>query len=409
MKEAEPQNWSLDTLFVHGGEYIRPMHQAGAPTIQPIYTSTTYMHSDTERLDQAFDENAEGAQSFVYARHGNPNTYALEHVLAKAEGGVGAVVTSSGMAAIQGALMAAGLTSGAKILVAQDIYGATTSLLRTVFAPVGVTVVSKDLCCEKAGDIIREEEPDVVLIETLSNPLVKVTDLDAISAAAREVGATTIVDSTFSTPYLIQPLAHGFDVVVHSVTKYISGHGDCTAGVIISNKNTFVQQMRSYSTLLGALLGPFESYLAMRGLKTLALRMERHCANALHVAQFLQEHAAIEKVHYPGLASHPQHDLASRILKKGLYGGLLSFELKKQSKEAAFRFMDELRLCLPATTLGDIHSEVSYPLISSHRGLTVAERQRYGITEGCIRLSVGIEDVEDIIDDLDQALNASLK
>ncbi len=406
MKEAEPQNWALDTLFVHGGEYMRPMHKTGAPTVQPIYTSTTYLHTDTERLDQAFDENAEGAQSFVYARQGNPNTHALEHVLAKAEGGVGAVVMSSGMAAIQGTLVAAGLTTGTKILVAQDLYGATASLLRTVFAPSGVNVVFKDLCGPNAGEIIREEEPDVVLVETISNPLVKVIDLDAISAATREVGALSIVDSTFSTPYLIQPLAHGFDVVVHSATKYISGHGDSTAGVAISSKNSFLQQMRSYAALLGATLGPFESYLVMRGLKTLALRMERHCANALHVARFLSEHPAVERVHYPGLECHPQHQLASRALKKGMYGGLLAFELKVQSKKAAYNFMDELRLCLPVTTLGDVHSQVSYPVISSHRGLTLEERQKYGITEGCIRLSVGIEDVDDIIEDLNQALNA---
>lgn len=406
MKKAEPQNWALDTLFVHGGEYIRPMHQVGAPTIQPIYTSTTYLHADTARLDQAFDENAEGAQSFVYARHGNPNTHALEHVLAQAEGGTGAVVTGSGMAAIQGALVAAGLTPGTKILVAQDLYGATASLLRTVFAPGGVHVVFKDLCGPQAGEIIRAEEPDVVLVETVSNPLVKVIDMDAISAAAREVGALSLIDSTFSTPYLVQPLAHGFDVVIHSATKYISGHGDSTAGVVISSKNSFLQQMRSCSLLLGAMLGPFESYLVMRGLKTLALRMERHCSNALQVARFLSEHSAIERVHYPGLECHPQHQLANCVMKKGLYGGLLAFELKAQSKEAACRFMDKLSLCLPITTLGDIHSQVSYPAISSHRNLTPKERQSYGITEGCLRLSVGIEDANDIIQDLDQALHA---
>lgn len=404
MKEAETQNWSLDTLFVHGGEYIRPMHQTGAPTIQPIYTSTTYLHSDTERLDQAFDENAAEAPAFVYARQGNPNAHALERVLGKAEGGVGAVVMGSGMAAIQGTLMATGLTTGTKVLVAQDLYGSTISLLRTVFAPLGVSLVFKDLCCPNAGEIIREEEPDVVLVESISNPLVKVIDLDAISAAAREVGATTIIDSTFSTPYLVQPLAHGFDIVVHSATKYISGHGDSTAGVAITSKNSLLQQLRSYSVLLGAMLGPFESYLTMRGLKTLALRMERHCANALQVARFLSEHQAVERVHYPGLESHPQHELASKLFRKGLYGGLLSFELKQQCKEAAARFMDELRLCLPVTTLGDIHSQVSSPAISSHRTLSVEERQRYGITDSCIRLSVGIEDAQDIIADLDQAL-----
>ncbi|HXR66221.1 MAG TPA: PLP-dependent aspartate aminotransferase family protein [Ktedonobacteraceae bacterium] len=408
MKEAETQNWSLDTLFVHGGEYIRPSNETGAPTIQPIYTSTTFLHGDTEQLDQAFDKNAAGEQAFVYARQGNPNAHALEHVLSMAEGGVGAVVMGSGMAAIQGTLMATGLTAGAKILVAQDLYGATASLLRTVFAPLGISVVFKDLCCTRAGEIIREEEPDVVLVETISNPLVKVTDLDAISTASKEVGAISVIDSTFATPYLVQPLAHGFDIVIHSATKYIGGHGDSTAGVTTTSKKSLLQQLRSYSILLGAMLGPFESYLTMRGLKTLALRMERHCANALQVARFLSEHSAVERVHYPGLENHPQHELASKLFRPGLYGGLLSFELKQQSKAAAARFMDELSLCLPVTTLGDIHSQVCSPAISSHRSLTQEERQRYGITDGCIRLSVGIEDAKDIIADLDQALQHQL-
>ncbi len=406
MKKADPQNWQLDTLFVHGGEYLRSMDQAGAPTVQPIYTSTTFLHPDTERLDAAFNENAEGERAFVYARQGNPNTHSLEHVLALAEGGAGAVVMGSGMAALQGVLLAAGLVAGAKILVAQDLYGVTASLLRTVFVPLGVNVVFEDLCCEKAGEIIRREEPDVVLVETISNPLVKLINPDVISEAASEVGAISIIDSTFATPYLLQPLAHGFDVVVHSATKYISGHGDTTVGVAVTRTRSFHQQLRSYANLLGAMLGPFESYLTMRGLKTLALRMERHCANALQVAHFLENHPAVERVYYPGLPSHPQHALASQLLREGCYGGLLSFELKAQTREAVFTFMDELQLCLPVTTLGDIHTQVTCPAISSHRTLSAEERLRYGITEGCIRVSVGIEDPRDIIADLDQGLKA---
>jgi cystathionine beta-lyase/cystathionine gamma-synthase len=241
-------------------------------------------------------------------------------------------------------------------------------------------------------------------VETLSNPLVKVTDLDAVSAAAREVGALSIVDNTFATPYLLRPIEHGFDLVVHSATKYLGGHGDTTAGVVISERNNLVEQLRTFATMLGAMLGPFDSYLITRGLKTLTLRMERHCNNTLQVARFLEGHPAVERVHYPGLPGHPQHDLATRLLKQGRYGGLLAFELKEQTREAAYRFMDRLRLCLPATTLGDVYSEVSYPPMSSHRNLTPSERQKFGITDGCIRLSVGIEDVGDIIDDLDQAL-----
>jgi cystathionine gamma-synthase/methionine-gamma-lyase len=254
------------------------------------------------------------------------------------------------------------------------------------------------------ADIIRAEQPDVVYVETLSNPLVKVIDLDAISAAAQEVGAVSVVDSTFTTPYLVRPIEHGFDLVVHSATNYLGGHADSTAGVVISAKNSLLDLLRSYATILGAILSPFESRLVMRGLKTLSLRMERHCSNALQVARFLQEHAAVAYVHYPGLPIHPQHTLATSLLGSGRYGGLLSFELKEQTREAAFRFMNKLQLCLPATTLGDIYSLVSYPPISSHRDLTGHERQSIGITEGCIRLSVGIEDVNDIIQDLDQAL-----
>ena len=404
MNESDAQNQALDTLFVHGGEYKRSSNRTGSPTIRPIYTSTTYLHSGSERMDEAFDEGLADDPSFVYARQGYPNASALEHVLTKAEGGVGAVAVASGMAAIQCALMTAGLAPGAKILVAQDLYGATASLLRSVYQPLGASVVFRDLCCSGAGDYIREEEPDVVFVETLSNPLTRVTDLDEVSAAAREVGAVSIVDSTFSTPYLVQPLAHGFDLVVHSATKYINGHGDSTAGVVISNKNSVMQQMRSYAMLMGAMPGAFEAYLVVRGLKTLALRMERHCSNALRVARFLEAHPAVARVHYPGLESHPQHALAGRLLRPGLYGGLLAFELIQQEQEAAFRFIDALRLCLPVTTLGDIHSQVSYPLISSHRHLEEEERAKHGITRGCIRLSVGIEDAEDIIRDLDQAL-----
>src|SRR5450756_307515 len=202
---------------------------------------------------------------------------------------------------------------------------------------------------------------DVIYAETLSNPLVKLIDLDAISAAAREVGAVSVVDSTFTTPYLLKPLEHGFDIVVHSATKYIGGHGDCTAGVMICAQNAHVQQAHTYATMLGAMLGPFDAFLVSRGMKTLPLRMERQCDNAFAVARYLQQHPAIERVYYPGLADHPQHELATRLFRRGRFGGLLAFELKEQSRAAAFRFMDKLQLCLPATTLGDVYTELSYP------------------------------------------------
>ena len=405
MKERDYTSWALDTLLVHSNKLNSASNNSGKPTVDPISTSTTYLHSNLETLDQAFSGTSpSGEPVYVYARQGNPNARALEQTLAQAEHGAGAVVFSSGMAAIHAAFLVSGLTPGSKILAAQDLYGPTIGMLRTIFVPIGIEVVLHDLCSPDIHEFIRAEQPDAIYVETLSNPLTKVIDLDAISVIAKEVGAVSIVDSTFTTPYLTKPIDHGFDIVIHSATKYLGGHGDSTAGVVISPHNNIIEQLHGYATMLGAMLSPFDSYLITRGLKTLALRMERQCNNAFEISQFLQKHKAVERVHYPGLSCHPQHDLASRLLINHRYGGLLAFELKEQNREAASRFIDELQLCLPATTLGDVYSEVSYPPISSHRNLTTSERQKFGITDGCIRLSVGIEDVNDILYDLDQAL-----
>src|SRR6266567_1130802 len=348
MKKPERSSWKLDTLLVHSTEQDHVTEATGMPTVQPIYASTTYLHRDTEALDHALGGALpSGEQAYAYARQGNPNAHALENILCQAEAGTGAVVFGSGMAAIHAALLAAGLTPGSKILAAQDLYGTTITLLRKILMPGGVEVVLCDLYGTDAAARIEEEQPDVVYVETLSNPLVKLIDLDTISAAASKVGAVSIVDSTFTTPYLVRPIEHGFDLVVHSATKYMGGHGDSTAGVVISAKN------------------------------------------ALQVARFLHRHPTVECVHYPGLPGHPQHELASHLLEHGRFGGLLAFELKEQSRAAAFCFMDNLQLCLRAATLGDVYSQVSYPPIASHRNLTESERQNMGITDGCIRLSIG--------------------
>ena len=407
MKKPDSSSWKLDTLLIHGTRQNQAMNAAGVPTVQPIYASTTYLHPNAETLDYALDGALpSGEPAYAYGRQRNPNACTLESLMGKAEGGVGAAAFGSGMAAIHAALLAAGLAPGSKLLAAQDLYGTTITMLRKFFMPMGVEVVLCDLYNPAVADFIQAEQPDVVYVETISNPLVKVIDLDAVGAAARAVGAVSIVDSTFATPYLVRPIEHGFDLVIHSATKYLGGHGDSTGGIVISAKNSLLDLLHTYANMLGAMLSPFESHLIMRGLKTLALRMQRHCANALQVAHFLQQHAAVEHVRYPGLSSHPQHQLATRLLAHEGYGGLLSFELKNQSRAAAFHFINNLQLCLPATTLGDVYSEVSYPPMSSHRDLAEEDRQKMGITEGCIRLSVGIEDVEDIINDLDQALTA---
>ncbi len=402
----EDYAWNIETQFVHGGRATGPNKGGtGTPTVRPIHASTTYFHEDAEALDRAFEGvNPKGEPTFVYARYGNPNAAAFEEAMTRVEKGVGAISYGSGMGAIHAALLAAGLTAGTKIVASQDLYGPTITLLRSVFVPVGVELVLTDLCKPEAIDLIRAEEPDVIYLETISNPLVKIVDLDTISSVAREVGAVTVVDSTFSTPYLTRPIEHGLDLVVHSATKYIGGHGDSTGGVVISAKQALLGQLHNYTILLGAMLSPFESHLILRGLRTLALRMERQCSNAMQVASFLRQHPGVARVHYPGLAEHPQHILAGRLMDNEQYGGLLAFELKEQSRAAAFHFMNKLQLCIHATTLGDVFSLVSYPPVSSHRTLSSTELHTMGITDGCIRMSVGIENIEDILHDLDQAL-----
>jgi cystathionine beta-lyase/cystathionine gamma-synthase len=406
---TNPPTWSVETQLVHSGQSKRPESpdHTGNPTVRPIYASTTYIHETVEALDQAFSgKTPKGESAFVYARQGNPSANTFEEAMTQAERGVGAVACGSGMAAIHAALLAAGLTTGTKIVASQDLYGPTITLLRKLFVTVGAELVLVDLCQPEGIEHLRTEEPDIIFVETISNPLTKVADLDVISAIAREIGAITIVDSTFTTPCLLRPIEHGFDLVVHSATKYIGGHGDSTGGIVISNKNVLLDQLRDYSMLLGAMLSPFESHLMVRGLRTLSLRMERHCHNALQVATFLQDHPAVARVHYPGLPLHPHHTITRRLIPGERYGGLLAFELKEQNRKAAFRFMNRLQLCLPATSLGDTFTLVSYPPISSHRTLNSTELHNMGISDGCIRISVGIEQIGDILNDLDQALRS---
>jgi cystathionine gamma-synthase/methionine-gamma-lyase len=405
----QPPAWSIETQLVHSGQSKRPESpdHAGNPTIRPIYASTTYLYESVEALDQAFSgKTPKGEEAFVYARQGNLSASTFEEAMTQAERGVGAVACGSGMAAIHAALLAAGLTTGTKIVASQDLYGPTITLLRKLFVTVGAELVLVDLCQPEGIERLRSEEPDIIYVETISNPLTKIVDLDVISTIAREVGAITIVDSTFTTPCLLRPIEHGFDLVVHSATKYIGGHGDSTGGIVISSKNALLNQLRDYTMLLGAMLSPFESHLMVRGLRTLSLRMERHCHNALQVAMFLQDHPAVAYVHYPGLPHHPHHAIANRLLPNERYAGLLAFELKEQTREAAFRFINRLQLCLPATSLGDVFTLVSYPPVASHRTLNSTELHNMGITDGCIRVSVGIEQVEDILRDIDQALGS---
>jgi len=290
------------------------------------------------------------------------------------------------------------------VLSAEALYGATINLFARVFEPLGVKVRYVDICDLRALEkAVSENRPGCVLLETISNPMLRVGEIDRIAAIAKAAGAALVVDNTFATPLLVRPLELGANLVVHSLTKFLAGHGDVLGGVVVSDAGN-CENMRTLARTYGPLLGAFEAYLAMRGIKTFPLRMERQCANAARLAAWLRQDPRIERVVYPGDPSHPDSAAVRRLFPEGLHGAMVSLAVKDAGRDRIFAFMDRLKLVVRATSLGDVHSMMLYPVISSHREMPPADRQRLGITENLVRLSVGIEDVEDVIADLDQAL-----
>ena len=273
-----------------------------------------------------------------------------------------------------------------------------------VMAPFGVEISFVDITDLTAlEEAILENKPGCILMETISNPLLRVGDIAKIAAMARANNAALIVDNTFASPMIVRPLDLGAHIVVHSLTKYLSGHGDSMGGVIISDAEHF-EVIRSLSRTYGPILGPFESYLCFRGMKTFPLRMERHCANAIKVARYLEKHPAVERVHFPDQQDHPDKETIASQFAPSLYGGIVTFLVKSAAKQDIMNFMDRLKLVVRGTSLGDVHSLMLYPLIASHRDLSPKQRQRQGIHDNLVRLSVGIESATDICADLDQAL-----
>ncbi len=393
---------SILTRAVHAGERAsRPDFQ---PVSTPIYNTVGYLYEDMEDLDHIFGNEREG---YVYTRYGNPTNSALEDALASLEEGEAALTFGSGMAAVHASLLAAGVKNGTSVVAAYDIYGATYSICTRLLPQMGVRVKFGDVAnLEEFSKIVADCRPGAVILETISNPLMKVADVPTICSLAHRAGARVIVDNTFATPVLFQPIRYGADFCVHSTTKYIGGHGDVMGGAIITSKKDRAA-LHEIIKMTGGNLGPWEAWLTHRGLKTLPLRMRQHCQNALEVARWLEGHPRIAKVNYPGLASHPQHELAKKIFAPGLFGGMISFEIKNAGKDQVFRFMEALELIMPATTLGDVYSLVLYPPRSSHRALPAEEREKVGIGDGLVRLSVGIEEASEIIEDLGNALKKS--
>ena len=390
---------SVFTQAVHAGE--RGPRPDFDPVSTPIYPSVGYLYDEMDDLDGVFAGERDG---YVYPRYGSPTVTAFEQAVAVLERAEDAVAFASGMAAIHAALLGAGLHSGAVVVSAADVYGATYSLLDKAFTAQGARVRFVDITnLDQVAGAVAAERPAALLCEIVSNPLLKVADVPALAEIAHAAGAALLVDNTFASPYLFRPLDHGADYVLHSATKYLGGHGDLMAGVVACSAARG-RDLRERQKLLGANLGPQEAWLALRGVKTLPLRMRQHCANAQSVAEWLAGHPAITHVNYPGLLAHPQHDLAARLFGGRGFGGMVSFDLRGAAQAQVFKFMEALELVLPATTLGDVYSLTLYPAHSSHRYVAPEVRAALGIGDGLVRLSVGIEDAADIIADLAQAL-----
>jgi cystathionine beta-lyase/cystathionine gamma-synthase len=390
---------SIFTRAVHAGERgPRPDFQ---PVSTPIYHTVGFLYEDLNDLDRVFGNERDG---YVYARYGNPTNSALEDALANLEEGETALTFGSGMAAVHAALLAAGVESGSSLICAYDVYGATYAMCTRLLPKMGVNVRFADFSrLEELEKTVRELRPTALICETISNPLIKVADVPAIVRLAHEAGAKVVLDNTFATPILFPSVRHRVDYCVHSTTKYIAGHGDVLGGAIITSRQNRAVLHEILKTT-GGNLGPMDAWLTLRGLKTLPLRMRQHCENAMRIAAWLENHPRIVRVNYPGLAGHPQHELAGGLFPSGYFGGMISFELKDAGRKDIFRFMEALELVLPATTLGDVYSLTLYPAMSSHRALSEEERKSVGISDSLVRLSVGIEEGFEIIADLAQAL-----
>src|SRR5437764_6886814 len=324
---TDKNNFDIATQVVHSG--AKDKTPTGQPTITPIYASATYTYESMDDIDKVFAGEKPG---YIYTRYGNPTVAALEDVIRTVEGGATARAYSSGMAALHAALFACELTPGATVLASQDLYGATTNLLLNIFGAFGIKTVTADFSnLDEVRTKAREAKPRVLLAETISNPLLKVCDIDACAEIAHDAGARLIIDNTFASPYLCQPLKHGADLVVHSATKFLGGHADAMGGIGISRDEVDKPALIGVMKLVGGVLSPWEAHEILRGVKTLGVRMERHCQNARALAQYLRSDSRIGRVYFPELAEGDQ-EVTARMLREGQFGALVSIELKDNTR-----------------------------------------------------------------------------
>ena len=372
---------------------------AGTPLVPPLVQSVAFDYGSMAEQDAIFANERAG---WVYGRYGTPTTAALEGALADLDGVEDAVCFVSGMAAIA-TLFGVILADGGRIVAQEDTYGATRAMLQRLMVERAADVAFVDPTDLAAVERALGTKTALLYVEAISNPLLRVTDVAALAERAHAAGAKLCVDATFATPVLYRPAGLGADLVLHSLTKYLNGHGDVMGGSV-GGATAEVAKLRERVMSDGAYLPPHEAWLTIRGMRTLELRVSRQCAGALALATHLAAHAKVARVFYPGLASHPQHQLArDQFGERG--GGVVSFGLKDDTKAAAYRFLDALEIAASAATVGDLFTEVLHPATASHRRIDPAERVRMGITDGTVRVSVGIEDPYDIVADIDQAID----
>jgi methionine-gamma-lyase len=391
----------FSSVAIHAGHETDPRyaHQV------PIYASSTYVYDSAEQGMRRFSGEEEG---YIYSRWGNPTITEAEEKIAAMETfgldrSVKGILHASGMAAIS-TLFLANLKSGDKVLTHYSLYGGSDEILHKMLPGLGITPVVADLRqLDIVEDLIRKDNSIRMLyLETPANPTIQCVDLEELSTIAKCHGLIVAVDNTFATPYLQQPFKYDIDFVVHSTTKFLNGHGTAIGGILLGRDEAF---MKTWGTKVHRLLGgnanPFDAFLLITGMKTLEVRMDRHCANAMEVAHYLQQHPAVAKVNYAGLPTHPDYKVAQKQMKHP--GGMLSFELKG-GLQGGIDFLNRLQMCIRTVSLGTVDTLLSHPASMTHHGVPREQREQYGITDGLIRMNVGIENVQDIIRDLEQAL-----
>jgi len=374
------------TLAIHAGQSPDPTTGA---IMTPVYQTSTFVQESPGRTKGNYD----------YARSANPTRTALEENLAALEGGRFGICFSSGCAAM--AAMLHTLASGDHVVVCDDVYGGTFRLFDKIFAQLGIAYSIVDMCNMAQTKAAFTPKTKLVWIETPTNPMLKIIDIRAVVAIAKQHGALTLVDNTFATPYLQSPLELGADVACHSSTKYIGGHSDVIGGVLVVNDPALAEKLHYIQNAVGGVPGPWDCFLLLRSTKTLHVRVREHCKNAMTVAVYLENHPRIEKVYYPGLPSHPQHKLAAAQMRG--FGGMISVVIKG-GLPAATQFLERVKLFSLGESLGGVESLIEHPAIMTHATIPAEHREKLGIVDGLVRLSVGIEDVDDLVGDLDRAL-----